>query len=283
MGDQQTPNAEMIKGWDGPEGDNWTENEAFYANSSRRHTSYLFAGAAIEPSDRVLDVGCGTGTTTREAARAAKAGSVFGIDLSTRMLERAREHAKDEALDNVHLVRGDAQIYPFDPGSFNVAISRFGVMFFDDPVGAFTNIGRAIAPGGRLAFLCWRELARNEWITALRDALASGRTLPEPPPNAPGPLALADAGRVDGILSDAGFTDVVVEPVDEPLLFGPDAASTFDHLQKTGMVIALLGELDDKTRADALEKLHKTVADHETPEGVLFASSAWLVRAAKPR
>jgi SAM-dependent methyltransferase len=283
VGDQQIPNAEMIQGWDGPEGDHWTENEAFYANSSRLLTPYLFAGAAIAPADRVLDVGCGTGTTTREAARAAKAGSVLGIDLSTRMLERAREHATAEALDNVRFERGDAQIYPFEPESFDVAISRFGVMFFDDPAGAFTNIGRAIAPGGRLAFLCWRELARNEWITAMRDALAAGRTLPEPPPNAPGPLSLADADRVRGILSDAGFADVRLDPVEESLQFGPDAASTFDHLQKTGIVIGLLGDLDDKARSEALEKLQKTVVNHETSEGVLFDSSAWLVRAARPR
>jgi SAM-dependent methyltransferase len=283
LSEAKIPNAEMIKGWDGPEGDNWTENEAFYANSSRRHTPYLFAAAAIAPAERVLDVGCGTGGTTREAARAAKAGSAFGIDLSTRMLGRAREHADAEALDNVRFERGDAQIYPFDPASFDVAISRFGVMFFDDPTGAFTNIGRAIAPGGRLAFLCWRELARNEWITAMRDALASGRTLPEPPANAPSPLALADAGRVRGILTAAGFVDVALESVDEPLHFGPDAASTFEHLQKTGIVIGLLNDLDDRARAEALARLEKTVVDHETPEGVLFDSSAWLVRAARAR
>ena len=283
MDDQPTPNAEMTKAWDGPEGDNWTENEAFYTNSSRRHTPYLFAGAAIAPADRVLDVGCGTGATTRDAARAAKAGSALGIDLSTRMLERAREHANAEALDNVRFERGDAQIYPFEPESFDVAISRFGVMFFDDPAGAFTNIGRAIKKGGRLAFLCWRELARNEWITAMREALAAGRTLPEPPANAPGPLSLADADRVRAILSEAGFADVAIEPVEEPLRFGLDAATTFDHLQKTGIVIGLLGELDDEARADALEKLQKMVLAHETPEGVLFDSSAWLVRAAKPR
>jgi SAM-dependent methyltransferase len=281
--DRKTPNAEMIKGWDGPEGDFWTENEAFYATSSRRHTPYLFSGASIANDDRVLDVGCGTGVTTREAARTAKAGSVLGVDLSTRMLERAREHARTEGLDNVRFERGDVQIYPFEPASFTVAISRFGVMFFDDPVGAFTNIGRAIAPGGRLAFLCWRELARNEWVTATREALAAGRTLPEPPPNAPSPFALADADRVRGILAEAGFVDTAVDHVDEPLFFGPDAASTFDVLKRTGAVIGLLGDLDDRARAEALEKMRQTVADHETPEGVLFESSAWLVRAARPR
>jgi SAM-dependent methyltransferase len=277
------PNAEMIKAWDGPEGDNWTDNEEVYANSSRRHTTHLFAGAAIATDDRVLDVGCGTGSTTRDAARQAKAGSVLGVDLSSRMLERARQRAEEEGLTNVRFERGDAQIYPFEPGSVDVAISRFGVMFFDDPAGAFTNIASAIAPGGRLAFLCWRELGHNEWVMAIRDALSAGRTLPEPPPGAPSPFALADPGRVRGILESAGLSDVVTEQVDEPLYFGADAASTFNQMRKTGMVTGLLEELDDRARNEALDTLRAAIADHETPDGVLFDSSAWLVRALKPR
>ena len=276
------PNAEQRKYWNRDEARHWVDNQQRYDEMLAPFGARVIAAAALAPANRVLDVGCGCGATTLAAAHGVSEGEAVGIDLSEQMIERARQRALEDGVGNARFEVADAQTFhlavPFD-----TVISRFGVMFFDDPAGAFTNIGRAIAPGGRLAFLCWRELARNEWMTAMRDALASGRTLPEPPPNAPGPLSLADTDRVRGMLSDAGFADVRLDPLEEPLQFGPDATSTFDHLQKTGIVIGLLGELDDKARADALERLEKTVVDHETSEGVLFDSSAWLVRAAKAR
>ena len=283
MAEDPKVNVEQTRDWDGPGGDNWTENDSFYTESSRHLTPLLFDAAVIVPQDRVLDVGCGTGQTTRAAARAASAGSALGIDLSTRMLERARERAAAEGLSNVRFERGDAQIYPFEPGSFSLAISRYGVMFFDDPVAAFTNIGRALAPGARLAILCWRELGRNEWVSAIRGALAAGRDLPTPPPHAPSPFALADAGRVREILSAAGFTDVTLEDVERPVYFGPDAARGFDSVRKLGIVNGLLADLDERARSGALDSLQRVITDHETPEGVLFGASAWLVRATKPR
>ncbi|MFY9587370.1 MAG: class I SAM-dependent methyltransferase, partial [Actinomycetota bacterium] len=255
MADEPKVNVEQTRDWDGPAGDNWTENDAFYTEASRYTTPVLFDAAAIASQDRVLDVGCGTGQTTRAAARAASAGRALGIDLSSRMLERARERAAAEGIANVSFVRGDAQVYPFEPGSCSVAISRFGVMFFDDPVAAFTNIGRALAPGGRLAMLCWRELGRNEWVSAIFGALAAGRDLPTPPPNAPSPFALADAGRVREILGAAGFTDVELDEVERPTYFGPDAARSFDGVRKLGIVNGLLADLDDRARAAALDSL----------------------------
>jgi SAM-dependent methyltransferase len=195
------------------------------------------------------------------------------------MLAYAREHSTAEGLANVEYVQADAQIYPFDENAFDIAISSFGAMFFSDPVAAFTNIGNAVRRGGRLALLAWRELARNEWLMALRDALAVGRQLPMPPPEAPTPFALADPERVRGILAAAGHEDVGFEPIDEPIEFGTDADDAFAFMRTLGIVEGLTQDLDDAGRADALAELHKTVVAHAGADGVLFGTSAWLITA----
>ena len=135
----------------------------------------------------MLDVGCGTGQTTRDAARAASAGSALGVDLSSRMLDHARRRATEEGVTNVTFAQADAQIHPFEPGAYDVAISRTAAMFFGDHVAAFSNIGRALRSGGRLVLVTWQPLPGNEWIREISGALAAGRDLPAPPPDAPAP------------------------------------------------------------------------------------------------
>jgi SAM-dependent methyltransferase len=158
----------------------------FYDAELRLHNAHLRTAANIQPHDRVLDVGCGTGQTTREAARAAVYGSALGVDLSAPMLERARRLSDDAGLRNVTYVQADAQTHPFPPAHFDLCISRFGTMFFTDPVAAFTNIGRALRPGARLVQLVWQDHDRNEWATAIRDALTAGTAAPAPTTNHPG-------------------------------------------------------------------------------------------------
>ena len=198
-------NTEQAAAWDGHEGDVWTEHADRYDRASRRIWQRFVDAELVGSADRVLDVGCGTGGPTRDVARVATDGEVTGIDLSTRMLELARERSADEGLDNVTFVRGDAQVFPFEPEQLDVAMSSFGSMFFSDPVAAFTNIGGGLRRGGTLALLAWRALQENEWLMSLRGALAVGRELPMPPPDAPTPFALADPERVRTILESAGF------------------------------------------------------------------------------
>ena len=271
-------NVEMAKAW-AEEGERWAEQEERYDATVRRHSRRLLAAARISADDRVLDIGCGCGETTRAAARLAVSGLALGVDLSARMLARARERARVEGLTNVQFEQADAQVYPFEPGAFDLAISRFGVMFFADPVAAFRNIGRALRPGGRLALLSWQELKNNEWLLALREALAMGRTLPEPPVGAPGPFGLADPDTVRRILIEAGFGEIDLDEVHEPVCFGSDAEDAFGFGRTTGPVKGLLDDLDEPTAARALEALRATLAAHETPEGVLFDSRAWLITA----
>ena len=272
-------NVEQAAAWNGHEGEHWTENADRYDRAGRRHWQRFLDAGLISSGDAVLDVGCGTGKSTRDAARLANRGSVLGVDLSGSMLAYAREHSTAEGLANVEYVQGDAQIYPFDENAFDIAISSFGAMFFSDPVAAFTNIGNAVRPGGRLALLAWRELARNEWLMAIRDALAVGRQLPMPPPEAPTPFALADPERVRGILAAAGYEEVGFEPIDEPIEFGRDVDDAFAFMRTLGIVGGLTQDLDDAGRANALAELHKTVVAHANADGVLFGTSVWLIAA----
>lgn len=278
-----TANAEMAAAWDGPEGEHWARYADRYERAGWRHWKRFLEAVRIQAGDSVLDIGCGTGRSTRDAARLAVSGSALGVDLSARMLERARAAAEAEGLANVRFEQADAQVHPFPDDAFDIALSSFGAMFFADPTAAFTNIARALRPEGRLALLTWRELAGNEWITAIRDALAAGRDLPEPPAGAPGPFGLAGAEHVRRILGAAGMVDVRLDEVNEPVEFGIDAEDAMSFVGTFGITKGLTQDLDEEARAGALDALRRTLVDHETDRGVLFASSAWLVTARLPR
>jgi SAM-dependent methyltransferase len=272
-------NVEMARAWDGEEGDRWTEHEERYDATDRRHWLRLLDVTRISADDHVLDIGCGCGESTRDAARLASSGLALGVDLSARMIARARERSRAAGLTNVSFEQADAQVYPFEEQAFDVVISRFGAMFFSDPVAAFRNIRRSLRPGGRLALLSWQELGKNEWLTVIRGALAAGRTLPEPPVGAPGPFGLADPDAVRRILADAGFEAVGLREVNEHVYFGTDAEDAFGFVRTLGITKGLLEGLDEATAAPALEALRTSLAAHETGEGVLLNSRAWLITA----
>ena len=216
-------NTEQVRAWNGDERESWTRNEEHLNATTRRHTARLFQTVAVAPDDALLDIGCGCGATTREAASRATSGSALGVDLSERMIERARERSREARIANTTFEQADAQVYPFPPAHASLSISRFGAMFFDDPVAAFTNIRRALRPGAPLGLLAWQELDRNDWLLAIRGALAVGRDLPAPPVGTPGPFGLADAGAVQRILSQAGFVNIDLADVEEPVQLGTDA------------------------------------------------------------
>ena len=235
----------------------------------------------IGRADRVVDVGCGTGGPTRDVAHSACEGEVAGIDLSTRMLELARKRSAAEGLANVTFVRGDAQVFPFEPEAFDVAMSSFWSMFFNDPVAAYTNVGGALRPSGTLALLAWRRLEDNGWLMSLRGALAMGRQLPVPPPNAKTPFALAEPERVHTILGSAGFDDVELEPIDELIELGTDASDAMEFAKTMGIVGGLTDGLDPETRAEAMANLADLFVERESADGVLLDSAAWLITARK--
>lgn len=270
-------NAEQAKAWDGGEGAYWAANAGrFDRTIAAYHLPFLDA-AVIGPGDQVLDIGCGTGQTTRDAARRASSGGALGVDLSAGMIAVARRLAAAGGLGNARFEQADAQIHPFIEGSFDVAISRTGATFFGDPRAAFANIARALCGGGRLALLSWQPLLANEWAGELTAALAAGRVLPAPPPGAPGPFALGDPGRVRQLLAGAGFTGIEIDPMQAPMWLGadPDDAYAF----ALGLLGWMLEGLDENSRARALAALRATVTAHSTADGVVYESSAWLIRA----
>lgn len=275
-------NVQMVAAWDGDEGADWARDWQHYDLGIRLYHVRLLDTAAITRHEQVLDVGCGNGQSTRDAARAAADGAALGVDLSSRMLTRAREIARAEGVTNVTFEQTDAQVHPFETSAYDVAVSRFGGMFFADPVAAFANIGRALRPGGRLAMVAWQALERNEWLRDLRAALAVGRDLPAPPVGAPGPFGLADRAGVTAVLTAAGFEQVGVESADEPFVAGSDAEDAFAFISRGGAARGLLQGLDDSDRSRALDALRATMAAHESDEGVQFGSAGWLITARRP-
>jgi SAM-dependent methyltransferase len=277
-------NVEQARAWNGEEGDRWTEQEARYNTASRRHSDCLLRAARIAPGDQILDIGCGCGESTRDAARQARSrsGWALGVDLSARMLARARERSLAEGVLNARFELADVQIHPFAAQTFDLAISRFGAMFFEDPLAAFRNVGRALRPGGRLALIAWQELARNEWLLALRGALAAGRTLPEPTVGAPGPFGLADPAAVRQVLGAAGFVAIDFEEVNEPMEFGADPDDAFDFVRSMGVTKGLLESLDATARARAIDDVRAMLAAHHTDAGILLGARSWLITAHRP-
>jgi SAM-dependent methyltransferase len=274
-----TVNADQIALWDGPGGERRARQPRVIDTQVRLHNERLRQAAAVAPADVVLDVGCGTGQSARDAARAASAGSVLGVDLSARMLEVARDLAVEEGLGNITFERADAQIHPFPPGRFDVAISRFGAMFFDDPVAAFTNIGRALRPGGRLALLVWQARELNEWSVVFRQSLAGRDELPEL--GATGhPFALADPGVVRRVLGAAGFTGISLADVHEPVFYGGDTDTAFDLVTSLQATVDQLAGLAEAERAPALDRLRAALAAHQTADGIRFDSRTWIITAA---
>jgi SAM-dependent methyltransferase len=272
-------NAELATAWDGDEGAYWADNaEHFDRSIAGYHVGFMDA-AHISDHDRVLDVGCGTGQTTRDAARAASLGSAFGVDLSAQMIAYAGQVASREGLSNVSFEQADAQVYPFTAEKFDVAISRTGAMFFGDPVAAFTNIARALRRGGRLALLTWQGPEANEWIRELSIAMAAGRDLPGPRSGAPGPFSLADPDRIRIVLGAAGFTDIRIEPHREAMWFGADAETAQRFV--LGLLGWMLQGLDDDGKQRAVDNLAVTLAAHETGHGVLYESATWTIRATR--
>src|SRR5215831_9712607 len=206
-------NADQIAYWNGSNGQRWTDRQAEQDILLAPVSRALIDRAAARPGDRIIDVGCGCGSTSITfAERVAPNGFVLGVDISGPMLSRARQLARKGL--PVDFVQADATVYPFDPESFDLVVSRFGVMFFAEPAISFTNLRRALRPSGRLAFACWREPSENPWMMApLQAVYQHVPKLPTVGPEDPGPFAFASKERVRHILGAAGYKDIAMERI----------------------------------------------------------------------
>jgi SAM-dependent methyltransferase len=235
------------------------------------------AALAPRPGEAVLDIGCGGGDTALDLARAvAPDGTVVGIDLSAAVLAFAQRAA--EGCERVRFIQADAEVFPFEPGSFDAAFSRFGVMFFADPIAAFSNIRRSLRPHGRLAFVCWRALEDNPLdILPLRAASAHLPPQPAHDSDAPGPFAFANPDRVHGILERAGFEQIEITARDAQVGSG-DLDTMLAVCSRVGALGKILRE-NPELRATALPAVRAALAAHDGPEGVRLRAATWVVTA----
>ncbi|MFD5126522.1 class I SAM-dependent methyltransferase [Streptomyces olindensis] len=276
-------NTEQAQAWNGPEGAHWARNQDRWNAVNGGFDEPLLDAAGITRDHRTLDLGCGSGQTTRLAALRAPQGRALGLDLSGPMLAEARSRAEREGIANVSFVQGDAQTHPFEAGAFDAAISRYGVMFFADPVAAFGNVGRALRPGGRLAFVCPADATLNDWVTAMA---ALGDFLPVGDfgrPGLPGMFSLAAPDRIRDILTAAGFTGITVDQTQAWGTWGHGAEDAAEFLLDTGPGRHLMEQADTTARARARRTLTDHLRDHEAADGtVRLRSTSWLVIADRP-
>src|SRR6266511_2984083 len=252
---------------------------ASYDAELRRHNEVLRPAVGVQLHDHVLDIGCGTGQTTRQAARTARTGSALGVDISAPAIKRARELARAEGLRNVTFEHADALVHRFPPERFDLAISRFGTMFFDDPVAAFANIGRALRPAGRLVMMVWQARERNEWDVAIHQSLEAAEGPMAGASGGPDPFSLADPPTVKEILQAAGFAGVAFTDIHEPVYYGPDVAAALDWVRGFTCTSEVLKRLDPVAAERALVRLRDALAAHMSDEDVWFNSRSWIVTA----
>ncbi|MBO1331176.1 class I SAM-dependent methyltransferase [Streptomyces sp. VRA16 Mangrove soil] len=279
-----TVNHRQAHAWNGPLGRHWADHHRRFDTMLGEADEALFAAAAIGPGDRVLDIGCGAGATTRAAALLAAPGHAVGVDISAPLVDRARARTAQEGVPNAAYQLGDVQAHPFPPGVFDVAISRGGVMFFEDHVTAFANVARALRPRGRLAFVCPRRPdPDSEEVTALSlfarrlaegSAYRAGQGPAAPDPDAQAAhtamASLSEPYRVHAVLHRS-FTDIAVNPVDIHTHWGDSPADAVDFLLSR----APARSVPSATRA----LLEDTLRPYATPRGVRTRAGVWLVTA----
>ena len=280
---QKTPTHD----WDGKSGDNWVAHQLRLDLMLQAFGDAAMGAAAAKPGEHILDIGCGAGVTSFALAeQVGPGGHVLGADISPQLIARAREDSHKDAPVDFQLA--DAATAPFPPGAFDLLFSRFGVMFFDDPVAAFAHMRSAIKSGGRLAFVCWRSAQENDWVrlpmAAIRDIVP-----PVPAdPMAPGPFAFADPARISGILTDAGFGEIAIAPFDTTIPYGHGATrdEAIDDALELAFAVgplsrALAGQPDD-VRARAAAAVHTAFAERPGETSVLIDGAAWIVTARNP-
>ncbi|MEV5251297.1 class I SAM-dependent methyltransferase [Streptomyces werraensis] len=279
MADTPIANTHQYEAWNGYEGRHWADHQARYDALNDPVNGPLLDAAALRATDTVLDIGCGNGHLTRLAARRAR--HAVGIDLSAPMLERARATAEAEGLSNVSHVQADAQVHPFEPATFDAAVSRFGVMFFADPVAAFRNIAGALCEGGRLAFVCPQSFDRQDQARVFA-AVARHAPLPDlTAASAGGPASFADPARTRSVLSAAGFHGIEVTPLEMEQVWGRDPSDASAFLFGWGPMRHWLRDVPEEAVERAREAATEAFGAYVTGEGVRLKMSCWLVTATR--
>jgi SAM-dependent methyltransferase len=275
------PNAAQASYWNEVGGPRWVSMQEELDVELAPLGTAVEAALELAPGARVLDVGCGAGATSLSLAERVRPGEVVGVDISAPLVARARERAR--GVQGLSFALGDAQTFAFEPESFDAVFSRFGVMFFADPVAAFSNLRSALKPRGQLGFVCWRALAENPSFTLpFEAALPFLSEHPEPAkPGEPGPFAFEDRSRIQRLLDEAGFVDVTIVAQDDDLVFAGrrDLDGAVDRAFELGPLSRLRTPLEPKTRAQVWDAVREAFRPHHGPRGVVLPAATWRVTA----
>ena len=277
------PNADQIRYWDEISGPKWVRLGDRIDRQIAPIGLEAIDAAHIRSGERVIDVGCGCGQTTLELARrVGPEGHVLGVDISSPMLADAQRRIDEAGLEQAEVLCGDAQT--MDRPEADLVFSRFGVMFFADPVAAFRNLRRALRPGGRLVFLCWQRPEKNPWIQVPTAAAAIHVPPPEPPaPDKPGPFALANPDRLREILETAELASIEIDPLERALdvAGGESLDETVEFLSQMGPTAALLREAEEATRKAAKRSVRDALLPYQRDGRIELGSACWRVRAGR--
>lgn len=280
-GSAEAFNQDQQARWNGIDGEYWAREQERMDRTLAPVLGPLLAFAEPRPGSAVIDVGCGCGATTVEFARAVgPSGRVVGIDVSEPMLARARERLR--GFPHAACMLGDAAELPLRDVGAELIVSRFGVMFFGDPVAAFSNLRTGLVPGGRVRFACWRPIRENPWLQVpLHAVYEYVPRLPKPDPEEPGPFSFADEERVTRILTAAGFTAPVFTPLDiqMDLAAGGALEDAVSQSSSIGPAKRALVNQPDEVRAAAVESIRRALAPFAGPSGVNLPGAVWLVAA----
>jgi SAM-dependent methyltransferase len=274
-------NADQTAYWNGAGGRHWTDRQELQDQVLAPVSQALFAHTNIASGERVIDIGCGCGATTLEAASAAgPSGHALGLDVSGPMLARARERTPPGA--SVEFIEADATIYPFIPGGADLLMSRFGVMFFAEPALSFANMRKALKPGGRVAMACWRNPRENPWmLLPLQAAVRHVPRLPELGPEDPGPFSFASPQRVGRIFGEAGFASLAMQPVDLrlDLAVGRGLEGAVESALEIGPASRAMQDQPADLRAAATQAIREALAPHLQGDKIPLAAAIWILTA----
>jgi len=281
-------NEEALRAWNGVLFDRFVQYEHLVVGGLAPHGERALALHPPDVGSSVLDIGCGFGDMSQAIARiVGPTGRVLGVDVAPRFIERAREDAQRAGVENARFDVADVQVASFDE-TFDYAYSRFGTMFFANPVAALRNIRRALAPAARICFVTWRRREDNQWLYRAEQVVKPVVEVPEETDEArcgPGPFSMANADTVSHILLLAGFEEIGFERCDHPYRIGSDLDEAVEFnmaLGPAGEAIRLAGAAADELRPRLAELLRGALADLATPDGVIAGSSTWVVSARAP-
>lgn len=269
--------------WNGSAGKKWASLADNQDTLLGKLGEAAMDAGSLSNAQSVLDIGCGSGGSTFEISRRiGSGGAVWGVDISKPMLDIAITRLTNHDIGNVKFSEADVTTLDFTNHSFDRAFSRFGVMFFEDPVASFVNIANSLKPNGKLAFCCWRSLSKNEWFEL---PLNVGLKYCAPPnqvdPHAPGPMAFKDQDRINSILNASGFTKVSIHDHESKLVVGPTPEIAASNLTDVGPLSRLMQNSDNHIKMLVQTKLEKQLMEHVTSRGVELNSNIWIVTANK--